>query len=169
MGSAKPVHQEKHVHFQTETEADVNATFEPKDKTGWYYSELGERWYKTRELIEKKKEQKQKMAGEASEPTISDTTISAVEEAAIHAEVREIMQKKFTVGRATLGTNLGSHHEDSVKSGTAIPSTSIIDLVTKSTQPSGKTPPSIIPGSLVSVASAPSHVGNGGSAPGFSH
>ena len=53
MGSAKPAQQEKHVHFQTETEADVNTTFEPKDKTGWYYSELGERWYKTRELMEK--------------------------------------------------------------------------------------------------------------------
>ena len=79
------------------------------------------------------------------------------------------MQKKFAAGRATLGTNPGSHHEDSVKSGAAIPSASVIDLVTESTQPSGRIPPSVIPGSPVSVASTPSHVGNGGSAPGFLH
>ena len=79
------------------------------------------------------------------------------------------MQKKFAAGRATLGTNPGSYHEDSVKSGAAIPSASVINLVTESTQPSGRILPSVIPGSPVSVASTPSQVGNGGSAPGFSH
>ena len=48
------------------------------------------------------------------------------------------MQKKFSAGRVTLGTNPGTQNEDSVKSGAAIPSTSVIDLVTESTQPHGK-------------------------------
>ena len=39
---------------------------------------LERRWYKTRELLEKEKEkEREKLAAEASEPTISDTTISA--------------------------------------------------------------------------------------------
>ena len=87
----------------------------------------------------------EKLVSEASELTKSDTTISTAEEAAIRAEVREIMQKKFAVGRATLGSNPSSHNEDSVKSGTAIPSASVIDLVTESTQPSGRNSPSVIP------------------------
>ena len=53
--------------------------------------------------------------GEASQPTISDTTISVAEEAAICIEVREIMQKKIATSRATMGTNPGSHHEDFCK------------------------------------------------------
>ena len=111
----------------------------------------------------------EKSIGEASQSTISDTTIFAAEEAAIRAEVHEIMQKKFSVGRATLGSNPSSHSEDSVKSGAAIPSVSVIELVTEPMQPSEKTPPSVNPGSPVSVASTPSHAENGGSAPGFSH
>ena len=107
-----------------------------------------------------------KEALEISRSTTSDTTISAVEEVAIRAKVREIMQKEFTASRVTLGTNPGSHHEDSVKSGVAVPSASVIDLVTESAQPSGKTPPSIIPRSPVSVASTPFQAWNGGSTPG---
>ena len=61
-----------------------------------------------------------------------------MEEAAIRAEVREIMQKKFDAGRATLGTNLSSHHEEIIKSGAAITSEYVIDLVTGSTQSLGK-------------------------------
>ena len=37
----------------------------------------------------------QKLASEASQPTISDTTMSEEEEGFIHAEVREIMQKNL--------------------------------------------------------------------------
>ena len=92
-----------------------------------------------------------------------------MEEAVIRAEVREIMQKKFSAGRTTLGTNPGSHHEDSVKSGAATPSALVIDLVTESMQPPGRTPPSIIPGSPISVASTPSQARNGGRTPGFFH
>ena len=145
---------------------------EPECEPGWCISPIDGVKRKTVELLDREgmlADEGKNCSGEASQPTVSDTTISAVEEAAIRAEVREIMQKKFAAGRATLGTNPGSHYEDSVKSGAAIPSASVIDLVTESTQPSGRITPSVILGSPVSVASTPSHAGNGGSAPGFSH
>ena len=63
----------------------------------------------------------ERSTSEASQPTISDTTISTVEEAAIHTEVREIMQKKFAAGHATLGANPSSQNEDAIKPGAAIP------------------------------------------------
>ena len=107
--------------------------------------------------------------GEASQPTISDTTVSIVEEVAIRTEVREIMQKTVVVGRAILGANAGSQNENGIKSGVAILSALIIDLVIESTQPYGKSPLSVIPRSPVSVANTPSHVGNGESALGFSN
>ena len=59
------------------------------------------------ELLDRERilaDEAKKLAGEASQPTTSNTTISAAEEAAIHAEVREIMQKKIAAGRAILGT-----------------------------------------------------------------
>ena len=115
MGSIKPIQQERDVHFQKGTKSDADTNPEPKSKPGWYYSELSERWCKTEDQLNKE-------ALEISQSTTSDTTISTMKEVAIHVEVREVMQKKFAVGRATLGTNPSSHHEDSVKCGTAIPS-----------------------------------------------
>ena len=44
----------------------------------------------------------------------------------------------------------------------------VIDLISQSAAALQKSPPSVLPGSPISVASTPSHVGNGGSAPGFS-
>ena len=78
-------------------------------------------------------EQAAKQSGETSQSTIGDTTISETEEAVICVEVREFMRQKFDEGRATLRTNLGSHNEKSVKSGTAMQSESVIDLATYST------------------------------------
>ena len=44
----------------------------------------------------------------------------------------------------------------------------VINLISKSATTLQKSPPSVLPGSPISVASTPSHVGNGESAPGFS-
>ena len=54
------------------------------------------------------------------------------------------------------------------KSGKATADTDVIDLISQSAAALQKSPPSILPGSPISVASTPSHAGNGGSAPGFS-
>ena len=45
----------------------------------------------------------------------------------------------------------------------------VIDLISQSVASLQKSQPSILPSSPISVASTPSHTGNGGSAPGFSH
>ena len=58
---------------------------------------------KTVELLDRERilaNEAKKFSGEASQPTTSDTTISAAEEVAIRAEVREIMQKKFAADHA---------------------------------------------------------------------
>ena len=56
-----------------------------------------------------------------------------------------------------------------VKTGTASADADVIDLISKSVASLQKPQPTIIPGSPISVASTPSHAGNGGSALGFSH
>ena len=60
------------------------------------------------------------------------STISPEEEARIKAEVHDIMQKKFAVGRAKLESNPIAQNETFVKSGTAISDTNVIKLVTQS-------------------------------------
>ena len=51
----------------------------------------------------------------------------------------------------------------------ANPTPSIIDLVTSSTPSPQVVESGVLPASPISVASTPSHIGNGGSAPGFSY
>ena len=51
----------------------------------------------------------------------------------------------------------------------ANPTPSIIDLVTSSTPSLQVAESGVLPASPISVASTPSHAGNGGSAKGFSH
>ena len=65
-----------------------------------------------------------KKSGEVSQPTMGDIRISAPEKAptekpAIHAEGREIMQKKFAEGRASLRSNPGLCNSYDVTLGTA--------------------------------------------------
>ena len=129
--------------FPKGTKSDVDTIPESKSRPGWYYSELSDRWCKTQELLEKERreaEEAEKLAGEASQPTItSGTTISTTQAAEICAQVRQAIQEGFAKARAPMGEILKEHkmHQDvpslSAKSGTANPSPSVIDLVTSST------------------------------------
>ena len=67
-----------------------NTRPEAKGPPGWYYSELSERWCKTEEQLEKEqREEAEKFAREASQPTAtSSTTISEAQAAEIRAQVR---------------------------------------------------------------------------------
>ena len=56
-----------------------------------------------------------------------------------------------------------------LKSGAATSEVDVIDLISQSVASLQKSQPTIIPGSPISVASTPSHVGNGENALGFSH
>ena len=98
-----------------------------------------------------------------------DSTISPEEEARIRAEVRAIMNQKFAIGHAKLESISVAQNEASVKSGAATSDVDVIDLISQSVASLQQPQPTIIPGSPISVASTPSHVGNGGSVPGFSH
>ena len=60
-------------------------------------------------------------------------------------------------------------HGNISKSGNATTDSEVIDLISQSIASLRKLQPTILPGSPISVASAPSHAGNGGTAPGFSH
>ena len=60
-------------------------------------------------------------------------------------------------------------HQSIPKSGNASADVDVIDLISQSVASLQKSQPSILPSSPISVASTPSQVGNGGSAPGFSH
>ena len=56
------------VNVQKENESAPDTNPEPKDKTGWYYSEIGGGWYKMGELLEKERKEAaraKKLAGEA--------------------------------------------------------------------------------------------------------
>ena len=64
--------------------------------------------------------------------------ISALEAAAIHAQLREIMRQKYVGGRAALRATLNLQHEDSSRSGPATQADDVIDLTTRSG--SSKTP-----------------------------
>ena len=99
---------------------------------------------------------------------MGDTTISTAEKVAIRAEVREIMQKKFVEGCASLGSNPRLHKTYDATLGTTTSSASVINLVTSSDHSSISSQPLAIARSLVSMVSTSSHAGNGGNASGFS-
>ena len=75
------------------------------------------------------------------------------------------MNQKFAVGRAKLENNSVAQNEAFVKSGAATSDVDVIDLISQSVASLQKSQPTIISGSPISVASTPSHAGNGGSAP----
>ena len=78
------------------------------------------------------------------------------------------MKQQFAEARAKLESNPVVHGNVS-KSGNTAADSDVIDLISQSVTSLQKSQPTILPGSPISVASTPSHVGNGGSAPGFSH
>ena len=90
-------------------------------------------------------------------------------------EDRHAIRAEFVKGLKSLGINPDFHkfHLGSVvtnaESDIATRSYSVIDMVTSSTSSPIMFGPIIISRSPISVASIPSHTGNGGSAPGFSH
>ena len=163
-------------HAVNKTPVNLSATTSMKSKSppestpelqkrpGWYWSETEREWYKTGETLDK--ERASRLSSIIEEDS---STISIEEEARIRAEVRAVMNKKFTVGRAKLEGNPVAQNEVFVKSGAATSDVDVIDLISQSVASLQKSQPTIIPGSPISVASTPSHAGNGGSAPGFSH
>ena len=104
----------------------------------------------------------------------SGTTISSSEAARIRTEVQVVMKQQFAQVRANgmaisnLEKKLAAQASIS-KSGEATADGDVIDLISQSAASLQKSQPSILPSSPISVASTPSQVGNGGSAPGFSH
>ena len=82
------------VNVQRGNKSAPNTNPEPKDKPGWYYSELSRRWYKIEELLEKERrdvEKAKELAGEASQPTTFGMTISKAQAAEIRAQVCQAM------------------------------------------------------------------------------
>ena len=77
-----------------------------------------------------------------------------------------MMKQQFTEARAKLESNPVAHGGSS-KSGDATAEVDVIDLISQSIASLQKSQPSVLPGSPISVASTPSHVGNGGRALGF--
>ena len=82
-------------------------------------------------------------------------------QACVHAEAISNLEKKIaaqdTISKSVNATAEEEEEEEEV-----------IDLISKSAASLQKFPPSVLPGSPISVASIPSHARNGGSAPGFS-
>ena len=82
------------------------ATPELQKIPGWYWSEMEGQWFKTGETLDKQKSSRLNSILEED-----SSTISPEEEARIKAEVREIMQKMFVVGRAKLENNPVAQNE----------------------------------------------------------
>ena len=73
------------VNIQKGTKSAPNTNLEPKSRPGWYYSEMSDRWQKTKELLEKERRdvgEAEKLAGEASQPTATSSTKISVAQAA---------------------------------------------------------------------------------------
>ena len=113
--------------------SSMNATSSPEvtpelhKKTGCYWSEIEVGWYKIGETLDKGKTARLNSITEKA-----SNTISPEEEAQIRAEVHEVMQKKFAVGRAKLESNPIAQNATFVKSGTTISDANVIDLITQS-------------------------------------
>ena len=132
---------------------------------------------KTKEKIVEQSiaEMSQEFSGETLQSTISDNTVSATEVAVIRAEVREIMRRKFAASRDNLGTNPNTPkfqaqpepYIGQVQSDKAAPSTSVIYLVTSSSNRVGQSSATPIAGSEVYVASTTSPAEGGGNASHF--
>ena len=90
----------------------------------------------------------------ANKPTIGETSISTEEAGRIRKEVHTVMHEQFAECRAPLRANLGLPNEESVNLDKAVPSESLIDLVSSSAiAASGIPKPRSTFGSLVTVAS----------------
>ena len=68
----------------------------------------------------------------ANKPTIGETNISTQEGERIRREIHAVMREQFSEGRAALRANLGLPNEESVNLDKAVPSESVIDLVSSS-------------------------------------
>ena len=108
------------------------------------------------------------------EDQYSGTEISPGEAARIRDEVHGVMKQQFAQARAhaeaisNLEKKIAAQESRSKSvNATAEEDEDVIDLISKSAASLQKSPPSVLPSSPISVASTPSHVGNGGSAPGF--
>ena len=97
--------------------------------------------------------------GEASQPPVSGSKTS---DTSVVDEIRQAIRAELTKNLKNLGIN-PEIQENSAQS------QSVIDLFTTPDISPALSEPSVIPGSPVSVPGTPSHVGNGGSGPGFSH
>ena len=90
----------------------------------------------------------------ANKPTIGETSISTQEAGRIRKDVHAVMHEQFAEGRAALRANLGLPNEESVNLDNAVPSESVIDLVSSSAiAASGNPKPRSTFGSPVTVAS----------------
>ena len=73
------------VNIQKGTKSAPNTNPEPKNRPGWYYSELSYRWCKTEELFEKERreaDEAEKLPGETSQPTTTSGTMISAAQAA---------------------------------------------------------------------------------------
>ena len=143
-----------------------NAIPEGQCEKGWYISPFDGKKRMTADnpaLVEQDRAELERIIEEES------STISPEEETQIRAEVRAVMNQKFEVGRGKLESISVAQNEASVKSGAATSDVDVIDLISQSIASLQKSQPTIILGSPISVARNPSHAGNGGSTPGFSH
>ena len=111
-------------------------------------------------------------AGDASQPPKSSSTTS---NAAAVEEICQVIRAQFTKGLKSLGINPDFHRlhlgsaVTNAESDSGTRSYFVIDLVTSSTSSPIMSGLAINPGSPISVASTPSHAGNGGSPLEFLH
>ena len=105
----------------------------------------------------------------------SGTEISSREAARIRDEVQGVMRQMFAQAHphaeaiSNLEKKMAAQETISKSVNATAEEEEVIDLISKSAASMQKSPPSELPGSPISVASTPSHAGNGGSAPGFLH
>ena len=91
---------------------------------------------------------------DANKPTIGEINIFTQEAGRIQKDVHAVMHEQFAEGRAALRANLGLPNEESVNLDNAVPSESVVDLVSSSAiAASGNPKPRSTFGSPVTVAS----------------
>ena len=166
-GTAPAVSGRKYGKEQKQTKSRIGTLLASTCELGWYISASDGKKYKIVEKIEIDRK-----SGEASQPPESSNTTS---DAIAVEQVRQAIRAEFAKGLKSLGINPGFHRvhlgspTTNAESNSATRSHSVIDSVTSSTISPMLSEPTIILGSPMSVASAPSHAGNGGSAPGLLH
>ena len=108
------------------------------------------------------------------EDQYSGTEISPGEAARIRDEVQGVMKQQFVQARAhaeaisNLEKKIAAQESRSKSVNTTAGEDEVIDLISKSATSLQKSPPSVLLGSPISVASTPSHVGMAGVLRGFS-